>query len=331
MGGPGTTTTTTTTTGDPFADQAGNTLMTLIANATGGDAAEAQSILLRRLALEGDVIPSRVPAPLNITQIGGYLNLLTDLKETAMRSQVLAGILGVAGPVNQAGWVSAKPPYTFSMLPNDRPTGALQDTLPTVIPMRSDFMHAFLAAMQTLHNEGCLLPLYAGPSSLPTTVLDPTTPVDPMPYIGRVLQVAPMAFNDPMSDPVVLARNAGSTDLFQVALNSNGLASVAVPANDYDALKSGSTTLTATSLSEVKLVYLNPILASAGFYPADPLPQPASTTDYAWTMYTSVAGLIPGKTRLGDELASLYGWTAIGASIFSSMTSWVWNGTAFAP
>ena len=272
-----------------------------------------------------------MPAPLDITQIGGYLNLLTDLKETAMRSQVLAGILGVAGPVNQAGWVSAKPPYTFSMLPNDRPSGALQETLPTVVPMRSDFVHAFLAAMQTLHNEGCMLPLYAGPSSLPTTVLDPTTPVDPMPYVGRVLQLAPMAFSDPMSDPVVLARNAGSTDLFQVALNSNGLASVAVPANDYDALKSGSTTLTATSLTDVKLVYLNPILASAGFYPADPLPQPASTTDYAWTMYTSVAGLIPGKTRLGDELACLYSWTAIGASIFSSMTSWVWNGTAFAP
>ena len=81
----------------------------------------------------------------------------------------------------------------------------------------------------------------------------------------------------------------------------------------------------------MKLVYLNPILASAGFYPADPLPQPASTTDTAWTVYTSVAGLIPGKTRLGDELSALYSWTAIGASIFSPMTSWVWNGTAFAP
>jgi hypothetical protein len=305
--------------------------MNLIANATTGDALEAQNILLRRLALEGDVIPSRVPAPQNITQIGGYLNLLTDLKETAMRSQVLAGILGVAGPVNQAGWVTPKPPYTFSMVPNDRPAGALQESLPTVVPVRSDFVHAFLAATKTLHDEGCMLPLYAGPSSLPTTVLDPTVAVDPMPYIGRVLQLAPMAFADPMSDPVVLARNAGSTDLFQVALNSTGLASVAVPANDYDALKSASPTLTATSLSEVKLVYLNPILASAGFYPADPLPQPASTTDTAWTVYTSVAGLIPGKTRLGDELSALYSWTAIGASIFSPMTSWVWNGTAFAP
>lgn len=329
VGGPGSTTTTGTP--DAFADQAASSLMSVIASATGGDALEAQNIILRRIALEGDVVPSRVQAPQNITQIGGYLNLLTDLKETAMRSQVLAGILGVAGPVNQAGWVSAKPPYTFSMVPNDRPSGALQQTLPTVVPMRSDFVHAFLAAMKTLHDDGCMLPLYAGPSSLPTTVLDPSLPLDPMPYVGRVLQLAPMAFSDPMSDPVVLARNAGSTDLFQVALNSMGPASVAVPANDYDALKSGSTTLAATSLTDVKLVYLNPILASAGFYPASPLPQPASTTDTAWTTYTSVAGLIPGKTRLGDELASLYSWTAIGASVFSSMTSWVWNGTAFAP
>jgi len=307
-------------------------MMSLIASATSGDALEAQNIILRRIALEGDVVPSRVPAPQNITQIGGYLNLLTDLKETAMRSQVLAGILGVAGPVNQAGWISPKPPYAFNMLPNDRPDGTGQSTLPTVVPMRSDFVHAFLAALKTLHDEGCMLPLYAGPASLPTTVLDPTVSVDPMPYLGRTLQIAPMAFDDPLHDPVVLARNAGSSDPFQVALNSNASATaLPVPEGDYDALKSNSPELTATALSGARLVYLNPILASAGFYPPSPLPQPATTTDTSWATYTSVAGLIAGKTRLGDELSSLYPWTAIAGSIFAPMASWVWNGTAFAP
>jgi hypothetical protein len=36
---------------------------------------EAQRILLRRIALGGDVIPSRIPPPKNITEVGGYINL----------------------------------------------------------------------------------------------------------------------------------------------------------------------------------------------------------------------------------------------------------------
>lgn len=306
--------------------------MGLIGSATSGDALEAQNIILRRIALEGDVVPSRVPAPLNITQIGGYLNLLADLKETAMRSQVLAGILGVAGPSDAAGWLSPKPPYNFIMLPNDRPVGTAQATLPTVVPMRSDFLHAFLAAMKILHDQGCALPLYAGPSSLPTTVLDPIMPVDPMPYLGRVLQIAaPMALVDPATDAVVLARAAGSSDLYQVALNSIGTATTPVTSGNYDALAATSSGMTSTSLMGAKFVYLNPILAAAGFYPGSPLPQPASVTDTAWASYTSIAGLIPGQTRLGDELCALYSWTTIAASIFAPMTSWIWNGTAFAP
>jgi len=307
--------------------------MGLISGATSGDALEAQNIILRRIALEGDVVPSRVPAPLNITQIGGYLNLLTDLKETAMRSQVLAGILGVAGPSNAAGWVNPKPPYSFSMLPNDRPAGAAQAMLPTVVPMRSDFLHAFLAALKMLHDQGCSLPLYSGPSSLPTTVLDPTMPVDPMPYLGRVLQIAAsMAFVDPATDAVVLARAAGSSDIYQVALNSIGAATTPVTTGDYDALKAAADgSVTSTTLTGAGLVYLNPILAMAGFYPGTPLPQPASVVDTAWAKFTSVAGLIPGVTRLGDELCALYSWTSISASIFAPMSNWVWNGSTFAP
>ena len=50
------------------------------------------------LALQGDVIQSRIPAPRNITEIGGYLNLLQTLGQAEMRTQTLAGALGVAGP-----------------------------------------------------------------------------------------------------------------------------------------------------------------------------------------------------------------------------------------
>jgi hypothetical protein len=72
--------------GDAFADQAGGAFLNLIAQATSGDALEAQNIILRRIALDGDVVPSRVQAQQNISQIGASINLLTNLNETAMRS-----------------------------------------------------------------------------------------------------------------------------------------------------------------------------------------------------------------------------------------------------
>jgi hypothetical protein len=330
--GSATGTTGTAGTSDAFANNAAGSLLSLVTSATSGDALEAQNIILRRIALEGDVVPSRVPAPLNITQIGGYINLLGKLNEAAMRSQVLAGILGVAGPSNAAGWVSAKPPFTFSMLPNDRPEGAAQRTLPTTVPVRSDFVHAFLEMRKAVHDRGCLLPLMGGPSGLPMTMLDPTAPLDPMPYLGRTLLLAAnCALTDPATDALVLARASGGSDPYRVALNGTGIASAGVTAANYDALQAASTGLKSVALTGAKLVFLDPLIAAAGFYPASPPPQPASAADTAWATYTSIAGLVAGRTRLGDELASLYSWTDIGGSIFAPMTSYVWNGTEFAP
>jgi hypothetical protein len=57
-----------------------------------------QVALLRRLLLQGDVSPSRIPAPRNISEIGGYINLLTDLGLTSTRTESIAAALGVAPP-----------------------------------------------------------------------------------------------------------------------------------------------------------------------------------------------------------------------------------------
>ena len=329
--GPGSGPGVTTNSGDAFADQAASTFLGLINQATSGDAQEAQNIILRRIALEGDVVPSRVPAPLNITEIGGYLNLLTNLKETAMRSQVLAGILGVAGPVDAAGWIPTKPPQIFRMVLNDRPAGAAQASIPVTVPIRSDFAYGLLQAIKALHAQGCMLPLLGAPIMLPTSVLDPTTPVDPMPYLGRVLTLAAAtALAQPSSDALVLARNTGTTDLFQVAANSLNVASAAVTPGNYDALQGSATGISTISITGASLVYVNPLLAAAGFYPASPLPQPASIFDTTWAVYKNVTSLTPGQTRLGDELGQLYAWTDIAGSVFSSMTSYVWNGSTFA-
>lgn len=52
-----------------------------------------KKLILRRIATETDIRPARVPAPLNITEIGGYYNLLK--KEEKMRRQLLASVLGL--------------------------------------------------------------------------------------------------------------------------------------------------------------------------------------------------------------------------------------------
>src|SRR5947209_19360545 len=87
------------------------------------DILEAQRLLLRRLALEGDVLPSRVPAPRNITEVGGYINLLTTLGQAATRDQMLAAALGVAGPT--PGSILGELPAPVGLAPhhNDRPAG----------------------------------------------------------------------------------------------------------------------------------------------------------------------------------------------------------------
>ncbi len=117
-------------------------LLGILQGATSPDAMEAQNILLRRLALQGDVVPSRVPAPRNITEIGGYFNLLQTLQQPDMLSQVLAAILGVAGPTPALGWISNNQPLAFLQMTNDRPAGhapghAILDRAGAQRPLRS--------------------------------------------------------------------------------------------------------------------------------------------------------------------------------------------------
>ncbi len=56
---------------------------------------EIKKMILRRIATESDIKPSRIPAPMNITQIGGYINLLMKLNQQEMLRQTLASILGL--------------------------------------------------------------------------------------------------------------------------------------------------------------------------------------------------------------------------------------------
>ncbi len=72
--------------------------MNILATGTSPQVLALQQALLKRLLLDGSVLPSRIPPPKNISEVGGYINLLTDLGLTQTRTDSVAAALGVAPP-----------------------------------------------------------------------------------------------------------------------------------------------------------------------------------------------------------------------------------------
>lgn len=65
----------------------------LLESETSPETQELKRLILKRIATETDIRPARVPAPLNITEIGGYYNLLR--KNEKLQMQLLASVLGL--------------------------------------------------------------------------------------------------------------------------------------------------------------------------------------------------------------------------------------------
>ena len=65
----------------------------LLEQETDEETRKYKNLILQRIATETDIRPARVPAPLNITEIGGYYNLLR--KDEKLRLQLLASVLGL--------------------------------------------------------------------------------------------------------------------------------------------------------------------------------------------------------------------------------------------
>jgi hypothetical protein len=114
-------------------------LTNLIAGASTPESQQAPTLLLQRLALEGSVIPSRIPPPANITQVGGYVNLLTSLGESDLRSQLLGAALGLAGSTPLPGLAAPAPALPLVPIANDRGGGAV----PVTVSLRSDMVAAW--------------------------------------------------------------------------------------------------------------------------------------------------------------------------------------------
>jgi len=68
---------------------------TLLANETSKEVQDIKLQILKRVAAESDIKPSRIPAPMNITEIGGYFNLMMKFNQQEMLKQTLISILGL--------------------------------------------------------------------------------------------------------------------------------------------------------------------------------------------------------------------------------------------
>jgi hypothetical protein len=310
--------------------QALQALLDVIKTASSPDIAQAQSILLRRLALQGDVVGSRIPAPRNITEVGGYINLVADLKQQEMQAQLLAGALGVAGPNPPLGWLPTQPTVAWVTIPNDRPAGPQQGTIPFSITVRADFAPALQLALQGLHARGCALPLLAPPQVLPAAAS--TVPTDLMPLLGRVLTMVPgLALRDPDADVLAIARIG--TDPYQLVARSLSAGPIGVNPAAWEALQCDSMSCTPTPppAGGRSYVSVGDVLSYAGFSPALPGYQPTSLNDVSWARYVNVTGLVPGVSTLGGELNLIYPQGAVAASGLASRLNDRWNGAVFAP
>ena len=85
-----------------------STLQAIIAQLMQGESNETiqayKELIFKRIAEETDVKPTRIPAPLNITEVGGYFNLISQvetedpvLKEQKAKMQLslIASALGL--------------------------------------------------------------------------------------------------------------------------------------------------------------------------------------------------------------------------------------------
>lgn len=311
-------------------------LVELIRSGVRPDVLEAQRVLLQRLSTQGDVFPARIPAPRNITEVGGYLNLLERAGHIDLRSSALAGALGIAGPAMGGEVLAGVVPVGFVDAPNHRPAGPGQASIPPLLRIRADFHAPLMSALAAIQAAGCALPLRAPRAALPASQPgagpggpDPAAVLD---ALGRRLSVFPgTILVDPAADPLAIARPEApaSEPLRLVARELTGAG--AVPEASWVAVRASANTVTDDAPAPRRYLDLAPLLSAAGWHHPAPV-QPPSDLGHRGTLVELVnfTGLIAGETTLGEELALLYPPAAIARSAFATSADLVWNGQQFA-
>ena len=294
---------------------------------------EAQRVLLHRLATQGDMFPSRIPAPLNITEVGGYLNLLERSGHSDLRLSAMTGALGIAGPSLDLNAAAGEATVGFVMTRNDRPAGPAQAAIPPLVPIRADFHSPTLAALEHIRALGCKLPLRAFKAILPASQPDQTMPdtAVALDALGRRLQAFPGTFLiDPDSDPLVIARPeapAGEPlQLMARELGDGGL----LPTASWVPLSASEVAIIEEPARDAAYLEIAPIMAAAGWVQASPMVPPENIRNPgSLPEFRNLTNLIPGETTLLEELSLLYSQAAIARSAFAPFGGWIWSGQAF--
>lgn len=320
--------------GGSIAEDLSKTIISILETTNSPAIQRAREVIAHRLAIAGDVAPSRIPAPLNITEIGGYINLLTEYDEQGQRSRMIAAALGIAGPQVNLAQPGAVPPLTFASRDQVRPEGPQQATFALSFTMRSDFLLAFDTLLANLTTQGAAMPVLTPLRALPPAgsvpIIDTAAQLD---LIGRRLTLAPTAaLRDEATDPLSLSRPTAGGAVEVVARVIDATAPDAGTIADADWT---SWVCDATQCSEVETadarIALTPLLNTAGWHQATAPENPVSLSEAgSWNIWRNITGLVPGTTRFGDELSLLYRADQIINSPVSDMLDLVWDGSGFA-
>ncbi|MBD3162150.1 MAG: hypothetical protein GF346_07540 [Candidatus Eisenbacteria bacterium] len=294
----------------------------------------ARELIAHRIAVSGEVAPSRVPPPLNITEVGGYYNLLGSLDEPILQARLVTAALGIAGPDATLPPPGAGPFLFFATREGTRPAGPMQATFPLSFTIRSDFAEAFDRCLETLSGLGGAVPVLSPPRGLPTPdVAPPEDGAAQLALVGRILTLAPTAaLNDPTTDPLSVSRLVSGGGFQVVARQIDPAAPDAgsVGDEDWSSWRCDANTCSEVATTDAR-VPLEPLLNQAGWHRLAPLTNPNSlTTPGNWAEWGNVTGLVPGRTTFGDELRAVFPLSAILNSSVLAMQDKVWDGQAFA-
>ncbi|MDD4346517.1 MAG: hypothetical protein PHZ11_06465 [Desulfitobacteriaceae bacterium] len=301
-------------------------LLDIIKQESSPEVVEARNLMLRRIAMAGDINPSRIPAPQNITQIGGYINLLESIKQEDLRNRMLASVLGVAMPVEVNDFRENGPELFFARRASDRPECVQADTLPLAFYMRNDFLEAFTGVLASLHAVGASLPVYltSAPLLPPLSSRLPSQE-DILAFLGRILELAPTAaFINPEQDPLIVADEDGNAIVY--ARSGNVQETTVVKAYVREG---GGYVLKEVSTN---LIPITPMMQAAGWYMDKRNSEDQSKPDdpALALRWRNITGLVPGRSAFASELKLLYTQAQIIGSCLRDMLSALWDGEKFA-
>ena len=293
---------------------------------------KAREAIAYRIAISGDVAPGKIPPPLNITEIGGYINLLTEYGETEQRSRMLAAALGIAGPQVSLPQSGELPTLFFATRQQQRPEGPNQPSLPLSFNMRSDFIGSFDEALSQIANNGAVTPILSPMRVLPAIDSPVTEAHTKLNIVGRRLTLAPTsALHDPLTDPLSVSRPSAAGSFAVLARVTNTMAPGATVSteNEWVSWQCNSTTCQEIISSDIRFD-ITPFFNQAGWYQLETLANPENLMGPGnWNIWLNITSLVPGQTTFGEELQALYSTEQILSSSVRDMLGLLWNGNDF--